>query len=766
MFPGLLATKVLPAIAGAAVFLAFLPTAADAELAGSKGGGPLSPALEELAEPAVAAKPLSAQARHLGLPARGPGSLLRDGGRVLVTLRLSRGPGAALPALRAAGARVLGTDQRMRTATAAVPPSRLPDLAAVPGVRAVWQLRAPIVRTPEGQCEGGAAISEGLAQLQVDDARAAFELRGKGQTVGVLSDSYDVDGEAATGALDDVLSGDLPGPAGTCSDQQLPVDVLAEGSPEGGDEGRAMLQIVHDLAPHAGLAFATAFESEESFAENIERLARPTAEGGAGAGVIVDDVAWFEEPFFQDGPIAVAIGNVTADGVSYLSAAGNDNLFDGSDEIASWEAPAFRDSLGCPETIEKQPGFKGTHCMDFDPGAAVDRTFGITVEAGETLTVDLQWAEPWFGVGSDLDAFLLSQAGKLLASSVEENAGASGTQRPVEIVQWENTSSVDKTVRLSVNRFSGGNPRLKFILLQNGGGVSATEYEQSSGEDVVGPAIYGHAGAASAIAVAATPFNNSAKIESYSSRGPVTHYFGPVEGSAPAAALGAPEVLAKPDLAATDCGATTFFASLLAEVWRFCGTSAAAPHAAAVAALVRQAIPTLPEQQVRSALADTAVPVGTFGANAAGTGLLDAFAAIDGLPDPIEGGDGLSGQVPPLEVVGPPSGPTPAAPAPPSAPASPETPQPIPPATRFLRHPPALVRTAAASVRLSFRFGSDQAGSTFFCRVDHQAFGACLPSFARRYSIGRHVVRAKAKGPTGLLDPTPIVFRFRVAPRP
>ncbi|MDX6634618.1 MAG: hypothetical protein QOF06_821 [Solirubrobacterales bacterium] len=762
MFSRLFAIGVPQAIAVAIVLLVLLPTTACAQLVGSRGGGPLSPALEELAAPALAAQPLVAQSRQLGIPAEGPGSLLRDGGRVVVAVRLSRGVSAALSGLRKAGAWVVSADSGTRIVSLAVPPSRLPELAAVPGVRSVWQLRAPIVRTPAGQCEGGAEISEGLAQLQVDDARAAFGLRGKGQTVGVLSDSYDVAGGAATDAQDDVLSGDLSGPAGTCSGQQLPVDVLAEGPAEGGDEGRAMLQIVHDLAPHANLAFATAFESEESFAENIERLARPSAEGGAGAGTIVDDVAWFEEPFFQDGPIAVAIDKVTADGVSYLSAAGNDNLFDsGGREIASWEAPGFRDSGGCPETIEKLAGFKGTHCMDFDPGAGTDRAFAITVAAGELLTVDLQWAEPWFGVGSDLDAFLLSEAGKLLTGSFEENVGASGTQRPVEIVQWENTSTVAKTVRLAVNRFSGAAPRLKFILLQNGGGVTATEYPQSSGGDVVGPAIYGHAGAASAIAVAAAPFNSSAKIERYSSRGPVTHFFGPVEGTTPAASLGSPEVVAKPDLAATDCGATTFFASLSAGVWRFCGTSAAAPHAAAVAALVRQAKPTLPEQQIRSALADTAAPVGAFTAAATGAGLLDAFAAIDGLPGPIEGGDGPSGQVPALE----------AAPQVPSSGSAQvvqppgETPHPEPPITKILRHPSSLVRTAARSVRLVFRFGSDQAGVTFLCKVDRRPFRACASHFARRYALGRHLVKVKAKAATGMLDPTPASFRFRVAPR-
>jgi subtilisin family serine protease len=755
------ATLYLRAIAGAFACLALLPAVAGADLAGSKGGGPLSPALEELATPAVAAEPLVSQSRHLGLPAGGPGSLLRDGGRVLVAVRFPRGVGVELPVLREAGARIVNAGARTQTVTVAISPRRLREVAAVPGVRAVWQLRAPIVRTTEAQCEGGAVISEGLAQLRADDARDTFALRGSGQTVGVLSDSFDV-ASAATDAHGDALSGDLPGPAGTCSEQQLPVDVLAEGPPEGEDEGRAMLQIVHDVVPRANLAFATAFESEESFAENIELLARPTSEGGAGAGVMVDDVAWFEEPFFQDGPIAVAIDKVVADGTTYLSAAGNDNLIDsGGNEFASWEAPAFRESLGCPETIEKLAGFKGTHCMDFDPGLGVDRTFGITVEAGEVLTVDLQWAEPWFGVGSDLDAFLLSEAGKLLTGSFEENAGASGTQRPLEIVQWENTSTVAKTVRLAVNRFSGANPRLKFVLLQNGGGVAATEYPASSGEDVVGPAIYGHAGAASSIAVAAVPFNNGAKIEPYSSRGPVTHYFGPVEGSAPATQLGSPEVLAKPDLAATDCGATTFFAFLAGGTWRFCGTSAAAPHAAAIAALVRQAKPTLPEQQVRAALIDTAVPVGAFPAEAAGAGLLDAFAVIDGLPGPIEGGDGPSGQVPALEP--PAEEPSSGAAAPQVVVPPGEPPKPAVPSTRILRHPLGLVRTTGRSARLAFRFGSDQSPVTFLCRVDRAGFRSCPGRFVRRYALGRHVVRAKARNSAGQTDATPAVFRFRVA---
>ncbi len=726
---------------------------------GPKGGGPLTPPLEVLASPVVAERSPAAQADRVGIPRGGPGSLVRDGRRVLVTARFSQSVLASLGELREAGGEIVDSSPPLQTATVSVAPEDLRELAAVPGVRAIWPVREPFTRTPAGQCEGGAVISEGLAQLQVDDARGAFELRGRGLTVGVLSDSFDAAPGAATRAAVDVESGDLPGPAGTCSDQQLPVNVLQEGPPDGGDEGRAMLQIVHDLAPHAALAFATAFITEESFAQNIERLARPVAAGGAGAQVLVDDVGYFDEPFFQDGPVAVAIDNVTDAGASYFSAAGNDNLIDAiGRDISSWEAPAFRDSLTCPPAILALSGFNGTHCMDFDPGAGpleVDPTFGITVKPKEVLTIDLQWAEPWYGVGTDIDAFLLSEAGLIEAASFDDNPGPEGTQRPVEILQWENESSSPATAQLAINRFAGGSPRLKFILLQNGGGVSAIEYPESAGGDVVGPSIFGHAGSASATTVAAVPFNDSSRIEPYSSRGPVTHRFGPVVGTTPAAALGAPEVIAKPDLAATDCGATTFFAVFTGVRWRFCGTSAAAPHAAAAAALVRQAKPTLSQQQVRATLTGTAAPVGAFPAEAAGAGLLDAFTAVASLPKPIEGGDGPSVQVPPPAARG---GVT--VPASPGAPA-PVAPAPTVPATRILKHPRKVVRTRGRSARAVFRFGADRAGATFLCKLDRGAFRGCRSRIARRFGLGRHAVRVRAVS-AGLADPTPAVFRFRV----
>lgn len=755
--PGLnrLSARLLPLIA---LLASLAPATAAATVLPPKGGGPLAPSLAELARPAVRSQPQARQAEILGFAPRGPGSLLRQDGRVLVRLRFDEGAVAARDEVRSRGGRVRSVSRRYQTATVAVAPDDLRALAALSNVASVTPIRAPVLSAVN--CEGGSVISEGVQQLEAKTAREEFSVAGGGIEVGVLSDSYDQAADATTHAEEDVESADLPGlpadPENECAGQTTPVDVIEDFESEGAsDEGRAMLQIVHDMAPEASLSFATAFTGEEEFADNIEELA------AAGADVIVDDVSYFEEPFFQDGPVAVAVEKVTGEGVSYLSAAGNDNLFDGEgNEISSREAPAYRDSGGCPERVAALPGFNASHCMDFHPGGAVDRTFGIKVEPGEVLTVDLQWAEPWEGVGTDLDAFLLNARGEPIAASAEINED---TQRPVEIVQWPNGTAATQTVQLVINRFSGGNPRLKFALLQNGGGVSGIEYPRSGGGDVTGPVIYGHAGARSAIALGAVPFNDDSEPEPYSSRGPVTHYFEAAEGATPAAALPTPEVISKPDVAATDCGRTTFFAFQSSPgIWRFCGTSAAAPHAAGVAALMLESEPAAEPDEIQESLAGTGTPVGAFGPCAVGGGLVEAVGALEAI-------NGASTPTP--AACSPPdaSGPVFVAPGdwglenppPPVTPPPPPPPPAVAPSTFIAKHPAKVVRTRRAKVRLVFRFRADQP-STFLCKVDRAPFRACGARLVRSFRPGRHVVKVKARNSAGQVDPTPAVFRFRV----
>ena len=796
------------AFAAAAIAAVLAPVAS----AASAPGDALSPRLAEPASPTVRSAPRAAQAARLSLSRNGPGSLLRLGGRVLVDVRFDHGAADSVDSLRAAGAQVLHVGRRYETVTVAVKLADLIALGSVPGVAGAGEVLTPIVR---GADCGGSVRSEGDAQLGAATARSNWGVDGSGVTVGILSDSFDRNAAAVTHAAGDVGSGDLPGPGSPCG-STTPVGVLDDAEAGGEDEGRAMAQIVHDLAPGASIDFATAFTGELEFAANIRALA------GAGARVIADDVAYLEEPFFQDGPVAQAVNEVTGSGVSYFSAAGNDNLIDAEGrDIASWEAPKYRDSGACPaaivefsEEVEKAEEEKGdptpqgihpSHCMDFDPGAGKDRTFGISVESGRTLSLDLQWAEPWFGVGTDIDAFLLGEDGKLVevegskVLSAEDNVN--GSQTPFEFLSWENFGPAEE-VQLVINRFSGGEPRLKFALLENGRGVSETEYPNSSGGDVVGPTIFGHSGAAGAISVAAVPFDNSSKPERYSSRGPVTHYFGPVVDTSPAATI-SPQVIAKPDLVATDCGVTTFFAFQDSSgAWRFCGTSAAAPHAAAVAALIRQANPGATEAQVRNDLLTTARPVGAFGAEAVGAGLVNADSAVNALalaptititeaPKPlsrvrrptvqftanrqvafacsIDGGapqpcasphlfpaklsDGrhgfavtgidLGGRVGSSGVVS-------------------FTIDTRAPRTSIVKHPPKRILTRHRRARAIFRFRSSEPGSTFVCKVDRDLLRPCGRRLALRLEAGRHAVRVRARDEVGNVDPTPAVFRFRV----
>lgn len=741
--------------------------------AAARSAGDLSPRLAKLARPALRNAPLAKQARAIGLT---PGGLAREGRRVLVNVRFDDGALAARDEIRGAGAKTLEVSRRYQTITAAVAPARLRAVARVPGVEGVAPVLSPIVAA--ATCPSGSIVSEGDLQLEAKAAREANPgVDGTGITVGILSDSFDQatvggDGDPiATKAADDVATADLPGVGNECG-HTTPVAVLEEQSDASGasDEGRAMTQIVHDLAPGADLGFASAFNGELSFADNIRDLAT------AGAEVIADDVFYLEEPFFQDGPIAVAIKEVVEDGASYFSAAGNDNLIDAEGhDIGSWETPEYRDAQSCPPAVEGIPGINTVHCLDFNPGSETDRTFGIKVEAGATLVVDLQWAEPWFGVETDLDAFLLSSIGGVIGLAAEDNIGI--TETPAEILEWENGSSGTRTVQLVVNSFAGAAlPRVKFAFLQNGGGVAATEYPRSSGEDVVGPTIFGHSGSPSAISTGAVFFDDSSEPEAYSSRGPVRHDFAPVESATPAAPLLSPEILSKPNLVATDCGKTTFFSFFVdfTSSWHFCGTSAAAPHAAAVAALMRDAKPAAQPEDVLEALVGSAVPVGAYGPCAVGAGLVDAVGAIE----EVIAGTGATGPTcePPESEVEPEEA---AAPGdwgteiPPPSPGgggttttttqpAPEQTEVVAPRTFFRQRPERILRTRQRRATAVFRFGSNEAGVSFVCRIDGGLFRPCPERLVRRFSLGWHLVEAAARNANGVGDRSPARYRFKV----
>jgi glucose/arabinose dehydrogenase len=98
---------------------------------------------------------------------------------------------------------------------------------------------------------------------------------------------------------------------------------------------------------------------------------------------------------------------------------------------------------------------------------------------------------------------------------------------------------------------------------------------------------------------------------------------------------------------------------------------------------------------------------------------------------------------------------------PPPIPPAPPFVKPAPPGTKLWIHPPK--QTARSSA--SFRFSSSRSGARFECMLDRTPWKRCRsPRVYRGLALGRHVVRIRAVA-AGLVDPTPVVFRWKVLPR-
>lgn len=397
----------------------------------------------------------------------------------------------------------------------------------------------------------GLTTSQGDAAMRADLARDEFGVDGSGVTVGVISDSYDALGGAAT----DVGTGDLP--AGV---------VVLEDDPTGTDEGRAMMQLIHDVAPGASQAFHTSSGGQANFANGILDLASV-----ANADVIVDDILYLAEPMFQDGIIAQAVDAVEAIGVSYFSAAGNS------------ARDAFEDRFRSSGIA----GVFGGDRHDFNPGAGVDDLQSFVLAGnGATTIFAFQWDQPAFSVSgvpgsaSDMDIILYLKPDVFIGlGGFADNIGGD----PVEVFGVVNTGP-DLAVNLGLELFTGPSPSImKYVFFTFGGVSSVDEFDRQSGS------IYGHANAEGAEAVGAARYSHTPPfgidpplIEPFSSAGPTPIVFA-TDGSRQR-----PERRLKPEITAPDGTNTTFFGFDYEPDGfpNFFGTSAAAPHAAAVAALL------------------------------------------------------------------------------------------------------------------------------------------------------------------------------------
>ncbi|SFD81356.1 S8 family peptidase [Paracidovorax konjaci] len=448
---------------------------------------------------------------------------------------------------------------------------------AVGGLGALRSLRtARFVRpAPEPFGSVGSVTSQGDAVQGSERVRRFLGLDGSGVVVGVTSTGYDTQGGAAA----DVARGDLPGP-GNPNGRLQPVRVLKDRNGPDSDEGRAMAQIIHDVAPGASLAVYIP-ENVQDHADGLRALAR------AGANVISDDMLWTNDPWFQESPIGVAHREILArQNVVSINAAAN---------LGDWSAEGnFRPLPARDLTVR---GFAAGRWQLHDWGGG-KTTFPVTVHRGGRVRIVMQWDEPFAsftpsraGSASDLDlfAFTEAQGSNIAFLSAARNVGGD----PVEYVfAFLNPDATDETftIHIGVGMPEGvGSLPGRFKLIAEPNDMGVVDWPRDAAFHSA--TAVGHNASEGAIIACAVRYS-----QVNTPRGPVAEPFSSTGGfartrDADGNLLPRPLDTHKPDLCAPDGVDTSFFGfDIDGNGWpNFLGTSAASPHLAGVAALMLQA---------------------------------------------------------------------------------------------------------------------------------------------------------------------------------
>ena len=484
-------------------------------------------------------------------------SLLQvDGaGRVQVYVSVSDTTESTLAVLRRHGLDLEIVNADLGIVQGWLPVDALEGLAQEP---VVTRIRPPSYgRTNQhrGQPRTGPVDGEGDAIHRCDQARA-LGFTGAGVKVGVISDGAD-------GLADSQASGNLG-----------PVQVLTPGS---GDEGTAMLEIIADCAPGATPAFSAGLTTL-AFINSVNALR------AAGAQIIVDDLGFPGEPYFQDGAIAL---NDRAAGTTALriSSAGNDAL-------GHYQAPF-------------NPGIVDAAGTRHDFGGG-DTRMRFRFPGGSKALIVLQWGNPFGAATDDYDLFVFQPNSNTLIGL--SDAFQNGDDDPIEVVEIPCGTAPGTFCfgDIQITRFAGAAQQLELFCFEP---CRLLEF------NTLADSIFGHPAVPEVLATAASPASDPTTLEEFSSRGFATSLFPPV-------------VRNKPDITGTD-GVSTSRPGFNP----FFGTSAAAPHVAGVAALLAQANPSYlvlsPHVFFANALRATAVDLGIPGPDTSfGSGRADALNAV------------------------------------------------------------------------------------------------------------------------------------------
>jgi len=268
---------------------------------------------------------------------------------------------------------------------------------------------------------------------------------------------------------------------------------------------------------------------------------------------------------------------------------------------------------GVDETVVFFAQTSGTYKVRVHPFATTPPIIGqpaVSTRGHYSLVVnDTIGAVP--RITQDFNLLFFDMSGNFLEAVASNNFA---NNRPYEV--WvPDLSSFASQVQLVIARANNttvpNTIHFKYVFFGNGAtGMGPAEYN-----NYLTPVTFGHSAAAGANSVAAYSMFRPNLPEDFTSPGPVTIYFDTNNNR-----LATPQVRQKPDIAAADGANNTFFPLGPAQdvpfdtdpqFANFYGTSAASPHAAAVAALIIQAhggSHSLTPTEVKTIMQSTAFP--------------------------------------------------------------------------------------------------------------------------------------------------------------